>query len=575
MKIPYTSINVPIRIPDVIRRHKWKSIIAAVVLVVFVLPAWLLTRPKQPEYVTATVETKDLAQTVEAVGTVTSEKDLELEFKSPGIVSSISVKEGQKVRAGQHLAGLRAGGLGASIASAQASVQEAEANLQELIEGTRPEDLAIAEASLQNKKASLDAAKESLESSEKEMAALKKEIEITQASDVSIAASKINENVTDAQQAISAVQDVLRNNDLQDAISRGNPGNYYTIVQQLNDLPADYSAVLSTTSAIHDVPSALAAYKQLRTTLIRSSTVIGMVFSTVSSTQPTAYLTQDNLTTYKTAINAQRSTVQSAVSIIDAAINTLQEGPAALATRLTSAQTSLNRAKSDVLTYETTVRMEEAQLQLKKAGARKTDIDAARARVNYAKANLSRAAADYGDTQIIAPVDGVITKVSIKAGEASPSGAAITMQGDSPYRIEMYVSEVDVPKLAESLSGSIVLDAFRGETFPLRVAEVDDRATDKDGVPKYKVKLDFLTPHDGLRIGMTGDAAIITGSRKGVLAVPRRSVLEGTEGQTVVRVLEGSLVVEKTVVTGMEGDSDVEIVSGLKEGDVVIVLVKE
>jgi multidrug efflux pump subunit AcrA (membrane-fusion protein) len=149
------------------------------------------------------------------------------------------------------------------------------------------------------------------------------------------------------------------------------------------------------------------------------------------------------------------------------------------------------------------------------------------------------------------------------------------MQGDSPYRIEMYVSEVDVPKLSESMTGSIVLDAFRNETLPLRVAEIDDRATDKDGVPKYRVKLDFLSPHTGLRIGMTGDAAIVTGSRKGVLSVPRRSVLEGTEGQTVVRVLEGKLLVEKTVTTGMEGDSDVEVLTGLKEGETVIVLVKQ
>lgn len=575
MKIPFTSIHLPIRIPDVVRRHKWKWIIGAVIFFVFVLPAWLLTRPKQPEYVTAMVETKDLAQTVEAVGTVTSEKDLALEFKSPGIVATVNVKEGQKVRAGQRLAGLRAGGLGASVASAQASVQEAEANLQALIEGTRPEDIAIAEASLQNKKAALAAAQETVVSSELQLEVLKKEIEITQASDVALTASTISATVTDAQQAISAVQDVLRNNDLQDAISRGSPGNYQTVVQQLNALPSQYTSVLTAAATVRDVQTAIAAYQSLRSVLMKTSTTIGLVFSTVSSTQPTSYLSQDNLTTYKTSINTERATVQAAISSVDAEINTLQETPATLETRLTSAQTSLARAKSDVLTYETAVRIEEAQLQLKKAGARKTDIDAARARVNYARANLARAAADYGDTQIIAPVDGIITKVAIKAGEASPAGAAITMQGDSPYRIEMYVSEVDVPKLTETQTGSIVLDAFRNETLQLRVAEVDDRATDKDGVPKYKVTLDFLAAHEGLRIGMTGDAAIVTGSRTGVLAVPRRAVLENADGEPVVRVLEGKVLIEKSVTTGMEGDSDVEIVSGLKGGETVIVLIKE
>ena len=153
MRIPFTQFNV--HIPPVVLRHKWKFVIGGVVFVFFILPAFLLTRPKKPEYITAEVTRGNLVQTVEAVGTVTSEKDLDLQFRSAGIVSDVSVKQGDIVRAGQRLASLRAGSLAASIASAQASVQEAQAQLQALLEGARPEDIAIAEASLANKKAAI------------------------------------------------------------------------------------------------------------------------------------------------------------------------------------------------------------------------------------------------------------------------------------------------------------------------------------------------------------------------------------------------------------------------------------
>lgn len=575
MRIPYTSIEVPVRVPAFVRRHPWRWGIGTAVVILFVLPAWALTRPKQPEYVTVVVETKDIEQTVEAVGAVTSEKDLELQFKNAGIVYQVLVKGGQSVRAGQRLATLRAGGLGASVASAQASVAEAEANLRTLVEGTRPEDIAIAEASLQNKKAALEAALQSVRSNEDELAALEREIDVTQASDVVLAPSDINEKITAAQEAISNVQGIMRSNDVQDSISRSSPGNYYTVQQQLNALPTEFTVVISSSAAITDISSAVSAYGALRAALVKTSAVFSQVFSVMALTQPTTYLTQQDITNYKSAINKERSAVQAVITAVDIAMNNLQKTPAALSTRLATAKSALNKAKADALTYESAVRIEQAQLDLKKAGARQTDIDAARARVNYARANLARAAADYGDTQIVAPVDGVITRVAIKAGEVSPVGSAITMQGNSPYRIEMYVSEIDVPKLAVSLTGSIVLDAFRNEKLALRVADIDKRATDKDGVPKYRVKLDFLSPHEDLRIGMTGDAAIVTGSRMGVLSVPRRAVLENSEGKPVVRVLEGSLLVEKSVVTGMEGDSDIEIVSGLKEGETVIVLVKE
>ncbi len=151
------------------------------------------------------------------------------------------------------------------------------------------------------------------------------------------------------------------------------------------------------------------------------------------------------------------------------------------------------------------------------------------------------------------------------------------MLGTTPYRIEMFVSEVDIPKVILGQTGSIMLDAFRGKPLPLRVGFIDTAATDKDGVPKYRVKLDFLSPPDGLKVGMTGDAEITTGERINVISVPLRSIIESATGATLVRVLkkDGVTFEERAVTMGMQGQGGGTEVTGVNEGDVVIVLIKQ
>ena len=189
---------------------------------------------------------------------------------------------------------------------------------------------------------------------------------------------------------------------------------------------------------------------------------------------------------------------------------------------------------------------------------------------------MAGAVASYQNTLLTAPIDGTITKVNVKVGEIAPLGAAVTMLGTSPYRIEMYVSEIDIPKVKVSETGSIELDAFRGTHFKLHVSEIDNAPTDQSGVNKYRVRLDFNFPHDDLKVGMTGDAEIDSGISKNVVSVPLRAVIQNTKGEKIVRVMDSNNKISDVVVTtGLEGtDGNVEVMSGIKEGDTVVVLVK-
>lgn len=575
--------------PALVRRHPvWTGMLLGagglIALAVFVL-----TRPKAPEYVTDVVKRGDVTRTVEAVGTVISERDLALQFPVSGIVADVVVHEGDVVKAGQRLAALRAGTLTADVASAAAAVQSAQADLNVLLEGTRPEDIAIAEAELQSKRASLSVARTSLENAERTLDAselklitLQSEAKISLAGSVGAAGSTASEYLADARTGLKTITDVFDAIAVQDVVQKFNPSEYVDLRAQQNRASADINAALPVVATAAEYEEALADLTAARSVVAAVAETLRHANDFLLSLPITSTFTASVRDTNSDVLATERGSIQAALSGVDAAINNLRDASASFDTQIAAEKSVLigargeaDRAQADIATYEAAVVVSEAQLQLKRAGSRPQDIAAARARVAENAARLQRARAALADTVLTAPVDGVITNVGVKKGEILPTGPAIAMLGTTPYRIEIYVAEVDIPLIAVSQSGSIELDAFPGVFDDLHVSEIDETATDRDGVPKYRVKLDLVSPREDLRVGMTGDTEIVTGMRTDVLSVPRRAVLENAEGKTVVRILVNGEALEKEVTMGMEGSEGEVEVEGVSEGDVVVVLVKE
>ncbi|TSC57259.1 MAG: RND family efflux transporter MFP subunit [Candidatus Peregrinibacteria bacterium Greene0416_19] len=572
-----------------LRRHKWKSIIGGILIVLIGVGAARAMRPRSPEFVTVRAERKDLRQTVEAVGTVIAEKDLALQFRSTGIAERVEVHEGESVKAGQRLVVLQAGNLAASVASAAARVQEMQAGLGALLAGTRLEDIAIAEAQVQNRRAHLSVARENVQAadlnvkkSEEKLQTLRSQASTNVSGEATTVASIISQKIAVAQQALSAVDDVFADNAVQDAVVKDKPGDYNGL--RLQETAARSALHAVTVVITPDYQSAVSALHAGRAAVSQTAETVTRAYNIISSLTLTTYFTASDQATQRSALSAQRNNVQTAMRDLDAALANLQNLPANLQTQIAAEESALQTARSnreraaaDIRTYETSLRIDEAQLQLKRAGSRPEDIAAAQARLRQARAELARAGSDYGDTILRAPVDGTVTKVHVQPGEATPAGPAVEMIGASPYRIEMFVSEVDIPMVQRAQSGSIELDSFRGTNFRLHVSEIDPAATIRDGVPKYRVKLDFDLAHDELKIGMTGDAAITTGMRPEVVVVPRRAVLESADGKgKIIRIQHDDKTVEGRPVTiGMEGEGGEVEVSGVKEGEVVVVLEKK
>ncbi|MFA6039141.1 MAG: efflux RND transporter periplasmic adaptor subunit [Candidatus Peribacteraceae bacterium] len=574
-----------------LRKHRKAVIITAVAVIVLGLPLSWLFKPAQAQYVTAMAQKGDLQQTVEAVGTVTSERDLELKFPGAGIVESVQVKEGDRVTAGQVLAQLRAGSLGAAVAMQSANLQSAVADLRKMEEGTRPEDIAIAEAQVANKRAALqvaqstlDSAKKSLTQAQDQLKTVQQEATTSLGGQVETARSALLSQLVAGETALAVVDDILGKTIVQDAIIKMRPGGDIDVRTARTNALAALLSVRQQANVI-DYHDALKVLQSGQSAVSQAAQTVDLLFTLIGSLPETSYFTQALREQYRTSLSTQRGLVQSAVSAITTAYTGLQSAAAGFDTRISTAQSTITtsegtmeRAKADILTYQTAVQAQEADLALKRAGTRKADLDAARARVRQAQASLAQSQANYADTILRAPVDGTISHVNVKGGEATPvTGPAVTILGNSPFRVEMFVSEVDVPKLIQAQSGSIALDAFPDTEYKVHVSELDTAPTLVDGVSKYRVKLDFIYPHEEFKIGMTGDVTVVTGERKNIVYVPGRAVLE-KEGKRVVRILQNGKnngIREQEVTLGMEGQSgDVEVTKGLSGGETIVVLEK-
>ncbi len=315
-------------------RRNLKKTIAIIVALFLILVVYGVTRPKQAVYVTAVAERGDLRQLVEAVGTVTSEKDLALQFPTLDVVSQVYVKEGQKVNAGDRLAQLRSGTLAAGVSSAVASVQSAQAALDALTQGSRPEDIAIAEAGVANKRAALEAAIQTLANAEAnlqnenlQLTNLKTEAAVSLSGQVTTAGSTISQQLATSKTALTSVRGVFNANDVQDAVVKSIPTGYDTMQSNITTT-LDLLTSLQNKTSPTDYQSALKAFDQARAAVFSTTDVLNRAYDIMANLTLTSAFTQTSKETNKNTIATQKSAVQSALSTLDAAANSLRDASA-------------------------------------------------------------------------------------------------------------------------------------------------------------------------------------------------------------------------------------------------------
>ena len=190
------------------------------------------------------------------------------------------------------------------------------------------------------------------------------------------------------------------------------------------------------------------------------------------------------------------------------------------------------------------------------------------------QAYLDALAARDSSRRITAPADGIVTAVSITAGQSTPSGDAITIAATA-YQVTADVTESDITKIKAGQTANVTIAAVdgaaQGTVSAIAPTASSSSSSGSGGVVSYAVTITLAQLPAGIKPGMTTDITITIASSPNVLWVPAAAV-SGTSGDYVVRTLSSTGTVEvKPIQVGLITDSRVEVTSGLNEGDTVII----
>jgi len=202
-------------------------------------------------------------------------------------------------------------------------------------------------------------------------------------------------------------------------------------------------------------------------------------------------------------------------------------------------------------------------------GASELQIEQLEAEVADARLALHQAHQRLGYAQIVAPFSGVVMRVQAQVDANVQAYTPVVWIADlSALEIVAEIDELDVPAVAEGQEVLVRFDAFPGDSVAGELVRLSPGPTDTRGVTTYEGRIRFVTSLP-VRPGMGATLTITTGQVEGALLVPRGAVRQ-IGRSSVVRVLEGRRVREIVVVTGLSDGVEIEILSGLEEGDTVL-----
>ena len=133
----------------------------------------------------------------------------------------------------------------------------------------------------------------------------------------------------------------------------------------------------------------------------------------------------------------------------------------------------------------------------------------------------------------------------------------------------MNVDELDIGSMQEGLSAEITLDAVEGETFTGEITSVSGGASASNGVAQYPVEITFEKTEEMLS-GMNASVAVIVEQAENVLIVPLAAVTDMGDKAYVYTGYDessGEFTGQTEVTLGLSDENNVEIKSGLSEGD--------
>ena len=281
------------------------------------------------------------------------------------------------------------------------------------------------------------------------------------------------------------------------------------------------------------------------------------------------------------------------------------------------AQNSLKSSKTILEIQKENIKQMEAQIELSNNNIQKMKIslENAREQEKQAKSNLIKAKDNSKKSTIKSPINGVITKLSKEKGERAvpgnlnnPEATIMTIADLSVIQAELKVDETEIVGLALGNFSEVEVDALPDMKFEGDVAEIGNSpisGTSQQEAKDFKVIVTLKNPSLKLRPGMSCTSDITTETREKVRSIPIQALTirevevdedgkyhepdlsikstnkddeaNSDEDETPKEELEGVFVIDENmrarfrpIKTGIAGESDIEVLENLQDGEEII-----
>lgn len=564
-------------------------------LVVIVLIGWGILRAnndKKPQYEYIEAKRADLFQEVSVTGKIAPAANVDLAFERSGKVAAVLAKVGDSAADGQVLVQLHKEELDAQLAQARAAVLQAEgqreqyqaalnrerARLADLRRGALPEDIQVAQTNLNNAQTALANAQRNLQAAQDKAqtdlaniysgaptsandayikaddAVRKQTADFFTTAEYSSIYTELTFQIADSQ--LRNDIGVVRANALQSVtdwrtlLNRTNSGSSTEDLDRLIDTSLGFLTNIQ---------------NYLNLCMNAADRSLGLASATVTSYKANVTTARTNLSasaaalnTLKQSISAQRQTNSNLILAAQIRVDDAQSSAASAASQLGLKQADTPRDQ---------IRAQEAQVKQARAA-----LSSQGAAIAQARASEENLLAQIAKTTLVSPISGVVSRQDAKTGQTvSANAPVISVISNNRFNVEANITETDIAKVRIGQDAEVTLDAYGIDViFPAKVAAIDPAAVFIEGVAVYKTTFAFAADDDRFRAGFTANVDIAADSRKNVIVVPQNSVFRENGGK-FVRALKGETVEKIAVETGLKGsDGNIEIISGIAEGDKIL-----
>ena len=196
-------------------------------------------------------------------------------------------------------------------------------------------------------------------------------------------------------------------------------------------------------------------------------------------------------------------------------------------------------------------------------------------------ANLKQLEEQLSYTDIVSPIDGVVLSRDVEMGDAvssilvlgSSATLVMTLGDTSSVYVKGKVDESDIGKVYLGQPARIKVESFKDKTFNGVVTKISPMGVEKDNVTTFEVRVSINNPGGELKAEMTANAEIILEEHKNVLQIPEGAIIYDKDKKASVEIPDPSAKDGKKKIAvniGISNGAKTELLSGLKEGDQVV-----